>query len=296
MRAFGSLIAALIAAVSALAAPSLAQTPSPGPALWRIADDDSEVWLFGSVHALRPDVQWRRPELADALAAADAVYFEAPTDIFSQVSAAATMIRLGTNPPGEKLTDYLSDEGDRLLADAAAELGVPIDNFEGMRPWFAFMSISAQSISASAAEFDEGVDVQLTLDALKAKKELRHFETMTQQAKFLADLTLDAQVEILEGSLQQLDAAPQQLEEIFAAWSTGDVEALEGVVFEGVDELPAEFYEVFFVRRNTAWVEQLDALMQGSGAALVVVGAGHLLGPDSVIALMEARGYAAERM
>ncbi|MCG8505796.1 MAG: TraB/GumN family protein, partial [Sphingomonadales bacterium] len=46
---------------------------------------------------------------------------------------------------------------------------------------------------------------------------------------------------------------------------------------------------------NRRWVPRIEALLATPGVHFVAVGAGHLVGPDSVIKMLAARGIAAER-
>ena len=64
LRHFAGILLATIVAVPALA---------ESPALWRLSDDDSEIWLFGTVHLLPPGLQWRSPAFEAAFAAADTI-------------------------------------------------------------------------------------------------------------------------------------------------------------------------------------------------------------------------------
>jgi uncharacterized protein YbaP (TraB family) len=64
-----------------------------------------------------------------------------------------------------------------------------------------------------------------------------------------------------------------------------------------VDEMKGAsqaFYDALLTRRNAAWAEEIDDLLDGSGVAFIAVGSGHLVGPDSVQAQLAARGIRAE--
>ncbi|RZA19315.1 MAG: hypothetical protein EOP02_19090, partial [Proteobacteria bacterium] len=85
------------------------------PAMWRISDEDSQVWLFGSVHAFNARVKWRTAAFNRALNAADLVYFEMPTTVSGDEYLQA-MVQLGLNRKGKVLSDYLNQKQEAQLA------------------------------------------------------------------------------------------------------------------------------------------------------------------------------------
>jgi hypothetical protein len=65
------------------------------------------------------------------------------------------------------------------------------------------------------------------------------------------------------------------------------------MVQEMKDASPA-LYQSILVDRNTDWANQIQTMLQGSGAAFIAVGAGHLAGDDSVQAILAKRGVTVE--
>ncbi len=265
------------------------------PALWRISDEDSTVWLFGSVHSLPDETEWRRPELKQALNAADAVYFEAPMDLFAQAELQSYVLATGLYPPGQRLSQNLPPEVSARLYQVARLIGMDPAQLEATKPWFAVMILSAKLAEAGGAKPDNGVDPALALDAMRAKKDVRAFETLQQQADFFATLDHELQLEVLRLTLDEAEVAEQSMTDLVDAWEAGDTETLETLIFDSMDGAPTEFMERLFYRRNAAWAEELATYLEGSGSALVVVGAGHLVGERSLIDLLEKKGWSAER-
>jgi uncharacterized protein YbaP (TraB family) len=79
------------------------------------------------------------------------------------------------------------------------------------------------------------------------------------------------------------------------AWQTGDAPTVERIVLQDMKKEPA-IYQRLLVARNRNWLPQLEALFNRSGRAFVVVGAAHLIGPDGLIAMLQAKGYVLEQM
>jgi uncharacterized protein YbaP (TraB family) len=266
------------------------------PAMWRIADDDSEVWIFGSVHVLPPDLKWHRPELASAMDQAEFVYFEAPTDLFSQVKLQAFVAEHGFFPRGRTLSDSLSVGAAVKLQEVVRSIGGSMTTYERMRPWLAFTVLSLQLMVADGADPSEGVDAQLTLAAAKAEKQLRYFETLEQQTNFFASMALADQIAILEAALHESHRSSQMTQALISAWISGDLAALEASMQDSVNDFPADFKKDIFLNRNIAWAKELDDFLHGSGNALVIVGAGHMVGDGNLLELLEQRGWTIERM
>lgn len=286
-----------IALGAALAlAPAAADRAAAEPAIWRVTDDDSTVWVFGSVHLLPPGTPWRRAEVDAALAAADIVYFEIKSDEMASLESQTRLIELGLNPPGVRLTDQLSPAGLDRLDALLADLGASRAAVDQLRPWLAMITLEVLFAQSVGATVEDGVDATLEADAVAAGKEVRAFETVEQGLDFLAGLSDADQIALLEESLILYQEHPEFGQELQTAWLTGDLPALEELLFGALGQMPPAVYERVVRNRNLDWADQLDAAMAGGDETiLVVVGAGHMLGADSLIVLLEERGYTAER-
>ena len=79
-------------------------------------------------------------------------------------------------------------------------------------------------------------------------------------------------------------------------WSVGDVDDLED---EFIDEMKSEMpavYEAIVKNRNIDWANQIEEELKGSGTDFIAVGAAHLVGDDSVQAILKARGITVKRL
>ncbi|MEO1329868.1 MAG: TraB/GumN family protein [Pseudomonadota bacterium] len=271
----------------AVAREAAAAAPPPGVALWRVTDEDSVLWLLGSVHLLDPELEWRRPAIDRAIAGAERAYFETPTDLAAQAQAVFLIARLGAQPPGRSLNDQLSDDGKAALENAALELGFDLAQMDRQRPWLAMLQIVTLSFRKMGLDVEAGVENVILPELLRAKKEIRYLETIEQQLRFLADLPEPTQLNALELTLAQRDEEAAQLDALIAAWRNGDVDALEEINAQSYEDAPA-LSEVLLTRRNRAWIDPLLKELAGSGETLVVVGAAHLVGEDGVPALLAA--------
>jgi uncharacterized protein YbaP (TraB family) len=96
-------------------------------------------------------------------------------------------------------------------------------------------------------------------------------------------------------TLQDAAGIEDGLDAIIAAWREGDVDTLRSELLESLAEQP-ELYDRILVRRNRDWTRQIVGFTQRSRNYLVVVGALHLVGDDSVIRMLEAQGIQARKI
>jgi hypothetical protein len=270
--------------------------PSPeGPALWRVSDHDTTVWLLGSVHVLKPGVVWRTGEVRDAFAAADLIVFELdPSDAAADRSR-ALFDAYGRNPQGVSLTALLSASDQDRLARVAARLGLSLDALEGMRPWLAAQQIALASVLENGARIDLGVDQVLAQEAERLGKPMAFLETPEQQVRILADLPASEELRFFSASLRQAEEEAQTMDEIDAAWARGDVAALEAMVDALAGEAGPAVFEAMITVRNRAFADAVVARLEGDDpTVLVAVGAAHMVGEAGVPALLRARGLPVE--
>lgn len=270
--------------------------PPAKPALWRVADADTTVYLFGSIHMLPPGASWRSDPVDRALADASAVYFEA--DVLGDPAGMAALVeRLGRLPPPQTLSERLSPEQSLALGAVAARLGLSRSALDTMQPWYAAVVVSDAAIRAAGYGPDAGVDTQLRQDATAAGKQLRFLETVEQQLSALASLPSDVQLDYLHLTLTESDEVKVPLARMVAAWRDGDVATLARVLIEeDLARLPA-LEDALLLRRNADWTDRIDALLDAEpGAFFVTVGAAHVVGDASVQAGLASRGRVIERL
>ncbi|WP_427790658.1 TraB/GumN family protein [Brevundimonas diminuta] len=300
--------AALAAVLLATTTPALAQSApaavdpaavvaapaGSGPRLWVVKDEDSTLYLFGTVHVLKPETPWGRAKVDQAFASADEYWFEI-ADI-NDAAGAVPIIQAKGVSPDRPLSSLLTSEEQTDLEAAARLIGATAAQLDPLRPWFAALQLAMASITKAGYLPQNGGDQVLHARAAATGKPIKGFETMPQQIGFIADMSEEAQLAMLRSGLKEFDQAPVVLGRMVGAWSTGDVDALDALIGQEMKAQSPEMYEVMLTRRNADWTNQIMKMLEGSGTAFISVGAGHLAGADSVQAMLAARGVTVEEV
>ncbi|HRD29727.1 MAG TPA: TraB/GumN family protein, partial [Caulobacter sp.] len=168
-------------------------------------------------------------------------------------------------------------------------LGVAPAAIDRLRPWFADVTIGVVALMSRGASVTTGVERILAEAAPTARR--RAFETPADQIAFFADAPLADQLASFEDTLKQLDEDPAFYDRLISAWAEGDTRAIEDIGLTPMKQVSLYLYDRLIVQRNRRWAETIAGRMAGSGETVIVVGVGHLVGPDSVPALLRARGF-----
>jgi len=272
-------------------------TTGPGePAMWTLADEDTTIHLFGTVHALPKDKEWRTPAFEQAFAASDKIVFE--LDMHSPEGQAAlgqAMLGAGMYTDGRTLTQVLDDEDEAIVADVMQGYGMPIAALDPVKPWFAALNLMNAEMASKGYDATSGVEAVLAKEAETAGKTFGFLETADLQANVFAGLPEETQIDMLVESAMTVDTLIPMLDVIVDEWSDGDVRGLGTVAANPDAPGDQAFYDALFTERNEAWVPQIEALLDEPGTIMVAVGAGHFAGPDSVITMLENKGLTVTR-
>jgi uncharacterized protein YbaP (TraB family) len=162
-----------------------------------------------------------------------------------------------------------------------------------MATWLAAVTLSEATFSAMGLTPADGVEPALTARAKAGKKPLIGLETPQQQLGFLAGLPEADQVKMLEATLDDVAEAKVETEKLIAAWRAGDV---EGIARDFARETKASpvLQATLLTNRNRRWAEWMEGVMKRPGKLFVAVGAGHLGGPEGLLAMLKARGLSVE--
>ncbi|WP_426024445.1 TraB/GumN family protein [Brevundimonas sp. PWP3-1b1] len=292
---------ALFVAIAGVPADALAQTTAPaaaapiqgeGPALWVIKDADSTLYLFGSVHVLRPTTGWASPRVEAAFDSASDIWFEISNP--DDQAAVMPLIQQHGLSPETPLSSRLTPEENVELEAAAQAMGASAAQLQPMKPWLAALSLSVAPLVKAGYDPKSGVELVLKTRAEAAGKPIHGFETIDKQIGILAGLPEDVQMAFLRETLKDYENAVTMLDTMVEAWAKGDVATLDRVMVEEMKEASPALYQALLVDRNTDWADQIQTLLEGSGTAFIAVGAGHLTGDDSVQAILQQRGVTVE--
>ena len=288
MRKFATLAAAALLILAYSPSPQ-ARSPSPLHTLWSIKGKTNTVYLLGSVHFLRPSEQL--PAAVDAAYQdAEQLVMEIDMDDLDPLAAQQTTMELGMLPEDQTLESELGAATYAKVARQAQDIGVDPQIINHFRPWLAAMTLVQLQLLRQGLDPESGVEKRLTARATADGKKITGFETLQEQLGMLANLSRDQQREFLLYSVEDAEHAAREIDELIAAWREGDVKALAQLLSREFNQFP-DLYRPLTVDRNRRWAPHIEALLNERDDYLVVVGALHLVGRNSVIELLEKDGY-----
>ncbi|MHA6721061.1 TraB/GumN family protein [Sphingomonas sp. RS6] len=262
------------------------------PALWAVRDGDTTVYLFGTVHMLRPELRWFDGPVRTAFDRADTLILELVMPPPAETQA--LLDRLGRTPGDPSVASLPPALRERVEAAARAS-GAPPGNFDREEPWLAALTLSLLPLQKAHYDDANGAEQVLEAAARKAGKRVVGLETAAQQFGYFDRLSPAAQSRMLRATLDGLPVAGRTLDSAVAAWSKGDTDLLAGILNTDLASNP-ELRDVLLVQRNRRWAGWITGRMARPGTVFVAVGAGHLAGRDSLVAMLAARGLKVERL
>ena len=262
------------------------------PAMWIVRDHDSTIYLIGTVHVLRPEMLWNSEKVMKALGESTELWVEVvePED----PAIMATLMQKYGVDTAKPLSKKLNAKQKEKLAKVAKTFGMPPAMFEPMKPWLAATMLTVVQAQKAGYDPKAGVEQVLQAQAEKEGDKILSLETIEQQVSFFSELSEAEQLAFLEQSLDDAEEGIALLDQLAKAWSEGDNETLSRVMVDELKGKAPNVYDKLLVQRNIRWTQKIQQMLHGSGVHQIAVGAGHLVGPDSVQAQLAKRGIKAE--
>ncbi|MCP4037193.1 MAG: TraB/GumN family protein, partial [bacterium] len=268
--------------------------PGERQLLWEVTGPKGSLFLFGSVHLGEPSNYPLPAPIESAFARSESLIVEFDiTTPAAQREVSALMEQLGTLPPGEHIADHISPAAYRRLEAAFEDLGVPIRNFTGLKPWSLAMIVSMLKIQTLGYMDRYGVDRYFLQRA--GAREIVSIETPDEQLRMLD--SFDGEL-YLAFTLLGLETAAQLTKDMMRAWRCGDEEQLEYLFVEsGGISLPGleEVVEKMYYERNERMADFAAKQLGKPGNHFLVVGTAHMIGERGIPSLLRRKGYTVER-
>lgn len=264
------------------------------PAIWKVSDENSSIWLFGSIHMLPPGTEWRT-ELFDRLIdEADQVYFETDLGPKAQADILSITLERGFSRDGRLLNSRIDGKVMSKVRSAAEFYEIPVPTLLAMQPWMAAATISTAAVAWLGYTPNDGVESTL-INEISVERQ-GFLETAEEQIDAIAGGSEAEQIEMLVATVAQAQWSGIRIDEMKDAWVAGTPEVVAEVFLADVGAYGDAFMDRLIVRRNWNWVVQIREMLEEDTSAFLVVGAGHLVGEHSVITLLEQEGFTSERV
>ncbi|HTH28598.1 MAG TPA: TraB/GumN family protein [Sphingobium sp.] len=289
-------LAAFLLLTSPGFAPIGARTVNRGvdahPALWVVRDADTTIYLFGTIHVLRPEIRWFDGPVKRAFDTSDTLVLEVLTPDKSEV--AALTARLAIDPDGPPLTQKLDPAVRGRYLALIRQLNLAREQFEPFQPWFAAMSLSILPLERLGYSADSGVEEVLRRRASRDGKAQTAFETVSDQLGFFAGLPEKTQIAFLSATIDDAAKVETEIGKMVHNWSAGRPDALAAELNESLKDMP-DLAQALLYDRNKRWAQWIAARMAKPGTVFIAVGAGHLAGKGSVLDELGGLHLAAQR-
>lgn len=264
------------------------------PALWKVADADTTIYLFGTIHLLPQDLAWQSPKIDKAIRASQDLVLET---VMSKdpMKEGRAMMQLGFTPGLPPLLDRVAPDKRDALAKVVKKSGMPLETLDKLETWAAALSLAAAGMLELKVSPKYGAEAILSDRFSKEGKPVSGLETPIQQLGFFDGLPEGAQRKFLTSIADDESNAQVEFDAMIAAWGSGNVKKI-ALTFDDELKLSPELTDVLLKKRNANWTDWIVARMAKPGTVFVAVGAGHLAGSDSVNVMLAKRGIRAARL
>jgi uncharacterized protein YbaP (TraB family) len=283
-----------VAATACAAAPATEAKPA-SPAMWQVADADTTIYLFGTIHLLPKDTSWRSPAFDNAAAGADTLVVETVIDESKPEQTVAELFKLAISDGLPSITERVPAAKKDQLVTAIAKSGIPIEVYNKMETWAAAFILLGVQFKDLGLEPGSGVETALKKQFEGRGKTIGQLETNAEQLGFFDRLSEPSQREFLVSILDDPKAMNVEFDEMLAAWTRGDVKAI-AQSFNSDLGGTSELKNALFTQRNANWARWVKGRLDQPGTVLVAVGAGHLAGEESLLSLLENQGVKVTRV
>ncbi len=296
LKRFGRRLAAVVAIAATACGVAPAVEPTvPSPALWKVADHDTTVYLFGTIHLLPRNTQWRSELFDSAAASADTLVVETIIDEDNPHATIGELFKLAVSEGLPAIAERVPPEKRGALAAAIRKSGIPAEVYDRTETWAAGFLLLGGQFKDLGLDPGSGVETALKKQFKDGGKAIGQLETNAEQLGYFDRLSEEAQRKFLVDVLDDPATMKDQFGGMLEAWSRGDVKAI-GESFNRDLADAAELKNALIDQRNANWAKWVKSRLDQPGTVLVAVGAGHLAGDDSVLAKLEKDGVQVTRI
>lgn len=269
--------------------------------LWKVSDENSSVWLFGSIHFADSSFYPLPSEIENAFRNSTALAVEMDiSDSETQEKTAEEFLKEGMFTDGRTLKDVLPDSLWKTLDSISTTLGMKTENFLPMRPWMAATLIASAAIASTGIQQELGIDMVMLDSAYAQGKEIIALETPEEQVESLSKSEGSEETDgiaYLESTFREYAKLDQMIKEVISAWKRADVVSLQKSLSadQNMNESEKRLNERMFNQRNKKMKKEILNFLENDKQVFVVVGVGHLILENNLLEMLSENGLKIQR-
>lgn len=269
--------------------------------LWKVSDENSSVWLFGSIHFADSSFYPLPSEIENAFRNSTALAVEMDiSDSETQEKTAEEFLKEGMFTDGRTLKDILPDSLWKTLDSISTTLGMKTENFLPMRPWMAATLIASAAIASTGIQQELGIDMVMLDSAYAQGKEIIALETPEEQVESLSKSEGPEETDgiaYLESTFREYSKLNQMIKEVISAWKRADVVSLQKSLSadQNMNESEKRLNERMFNQRNKKMKKEILNFLENDKQVFVVVGVGHLILENNLLEMLSENGLKIQR-
>jgi uncharacterized protein len=264
------------------------------PLLWELSKNGNTATLFGSLHVGKPDFYPISAAVRSRFDAAKVIAVEA--DVTKDNTRVACNRLAATN---QKLAQLLPEEEMTQLTRYAQASGLDLKVLDGRKLWMVNLILTVTELKQLGVDFEDGIDLVVTREAHYLKKRVVEIEG-PKQCESLASVD---QAEAVAGMNRFLTAVREnkmerRIDDMIAAYRIGDGDAIAKISMDEFGDSPIgqRSRKRIFDDRHPSMAETIDGYLTSKDPHFIVVGAGHMFGPNNLLQALEKRGIKVTRV
>ena len=263
--------------------------------VWKVQKDKSVMYLGATFHMLRETDYPLPSEFGKAYKASEIVVFETDIGKLQETSTRQKLLAQFMYADGSTIDKHLSARTYGELSAYCKSNGIPLEAFKQLKPSLLIVTLTAMELMKLGVT-QRGVDLFFYGLANEDRKIVKGLETVEEQINYLVSMADGNEDDFVTYSINDMKNVKQQFESLANAWRKGDAEKIdEYIVAELRTKLP-RVYKKLFTDRNSKWLPMIEAYMNTPETEFILVGAGHLVGSEGIIALLRKKGYTVDKL
>lgn len=258
--------------------------------VWKAQKGHSVIYLGGTCHLLREADYPLPPEFEQAYQASASVVFETDIGKLQDPATQKKLLAQGVYADGSTIEQHLSAQAYGELSAYCASNNVPLKSLRHLKPALLMTTLTVLELSKLGVT-QHGVDEFFYELAHKDKKAVDGLETADEQISYVASMADGNEDEFVAYSLKDMQTLQQQFDSLAQAWRKGDMKQLDKLMVAELKTEDPQLYKKLITDRNRNWLPVIEAYQQMPQTRFVLVGVGHLVGPDGIIAALKKKGY-----